>query len=172
MIMPNRIPRALKSSLAGKHKQKNGARFESALQTAFQFVGNVFGDIVEKTPEPLRVLRRGNGNTLTAFFAKKAQPDFKGALKSQGGRAFVAEAKSTEGKAISFALVKSHQMLALSRYAGTGAAVAVIVGIGGKIFLIPFAKWRLLPSTLGKRSATAQDLAPYEWHFEKGIPKF
>ena len=109
--MPNRIPRALKSSLAGKHKQKNGARFESALQTAFQFVGNVFGDIVEKTPEPLRVLRRGNGNTLTAFFAKKAQPDFKGALKSQGGRAFVAEAKSTEGKAISFALVKSHLFL-------------------------------------------------------------
>lgn len=173
MIMPKyKLPRALKSSLAGKHRQNNGARFERALQTAFSTVEILFGDIVEKTPEPLRVLRRGNGSTLTAFFEKKAQPDYKGALKTQGGRAFVAEAKSTEGHAISFALVKPHQILSLSRYEEAGAAVAVIVGIGGKIFLVPLSKWLALSAKLGKRSATAADLAAFEWRVEKGIPKF
>lgn len=163
---------AFKNKLAGKRKQWNGQANESMLSFAFTTIARKFGDVVEKTPEPLRVIKTRPNGHVEAFFAARAQPDYKGALSTQCGRAFVAEAKSTERDALAFALVKRHQIAALQKYANAGAAAAIIATIKDETFLVPLADWLALPERLGRKSARASDLAPWRWEYLRGIPKF
>lgn len=162
----------LKSSVAGKRKKWNGQANESMIAFAFTTIFRKFGDLIEKTPEPLRVIKTRPNGHVEAFFEARAQPDYKGALATQGGRAFVAEAKSTTGASLPFSLVKRHQILALRKYANTGAAAAVIATIRDETFLVPLDDWLALPERIGRKSARAQDLARWRWVFVRGIPRF
>ena len=162
----------LKSSVAGKRKKWNGDANESMLSFAFTVIARRFGDVVEKTPEPLQVIKTRPNGHVEAFFAARAQPDYKGALSTQGGRAFVAEAKSTTGSSLPFSLVKRHQILALRKYANAGAAAAVIATIRDETFLVPLDDWLALPERIGRKSARAQDIEKWRWVFTRGIPRF
>ena len=79
----------------GKVSRAKGKAFEERLDASFAYYSEKgFADI-EKTPEPMRVVKRLDyGGQFIAVFEKKAQPDYKGTLK--GGRAVMFEAKYTD----------------------------------------------------------------------------
>lgn len=141
--------------------RNNGAKFETLLERYFALQNARFGHVIEKTPEPMRVLSSTNSGVFNACFVKRAQPDFKGVLK--GGRACVLEAKSTMKNSFVFDLVKEHQIASLFKYEQAGAFAGVILALNDRqdLFLVPINDFMTLPRFLKKKSASIIDLERY-----------
>ena len=82
-----------KRQLLGKIARQKGQYFEQRLDSTFDYYRERGYAEIEKTPEPMKVIKpEGNGRFL-ACYTKKAQVDYKGTLK--GGRTVLFEAKFT-----------------------------------------------------------------------------
>ena len=77
----------------GMVNRAQGKLFEERIDAALAYYDRLGVASVEKTPEPMRPLKRLSEGRFVAVFEKPAQPDYKGTL--QGGRAVVFEAKHT-----------------------------------------------------------------------------
>ena len=69
-------------ALIGSRSRASGEYFEGMISAACQFYEEKGISVIEKTPEPMRVLKpydRKRGQFICCF-AKQAQPDFKGIL--------------------------------------------------------------------------------------------
>ena len=67
-----------KRSVIGYLNRKQGGDFEDTINAACAAYRRQGVAIIDKTPEPMRVIQSlGNGKFL-AIFTKKAQPDYKG----------------------------------------------------------------------------------------------
>lgn len=107
--------------------------------------------LIEKTPEPMRVVRSMKDNAhFTCVFEKKAQPDFKGTLR--GGRAVVFEAKFTDSGQISQSAVTDEQARRLDAHMALGARCFILVSFSFESFCaIPWAVWRDMKQLYGRK---------------------
>lgn len=127
--------------------------------------------LIDKTPEPMRPLKRLEGGRFIACFEKKAQPDFKGAVS--GGRAIAFEAKCTDGDEIRQSCVTDEQAKVLSALDRLGADCFVLVSFGFRSFArIPWATWSGMKRIYGRKYITEEEAAPFRVPFTSGFLDF
>lgn len=144
----------LKNRSAGKY-------FEISLQTAFNLAKMKGIAMIDKTPEPFRVITRQDGGKFIGCYERKAQPDYKGIVK--GGISVLIEAKYTSTDRIRQEVVAKHQAAYMAEYANFGAHCYVVVGFGsGNAYLIPFEIWQEMDKYFGRKYATEKDLDQFK----------
>lgn len=126
---------------------------------------------IDKTPEPFCIERPIGKGKFIGHFAKKAQPDFKGALK--GGKTVVFEAKYTKTDRIVQGVVSDTQYRTLNNYQRMGAECFVLVCFGfQKFYKVPWSVFKTMKTQFGRKYITVSDLARYEVVFKDGILDF
>ncbi|MBR1539917.1 MAG: Holliday junction resolvase RecU [Clostridia bacterium] len=116
--------------LQGKINRELGKIFEDTVDTICQVYELNGLARIEKTPEPMKILKYVDGGRFEAVFEKSAQPDFKGTVK--GGRTVVFDAKFTESDRIRYQVLSDHQRETLLKYSELGAIAFVLVGFANR----------------------------------------
>ena len=75
----------------GLRNREHGKAFEEDLDKTFEYYKEKGFAKIDKTPEPMKVIRSMGQGRFLACYTKAAQPDYKGLIK--GGRAVIFEAK-------------------------------------------------------------------------------
>lgn len=164
---PKKDPRR---QLQGAINRAQGGAFENAIEASCIYYKIKKRAFIEKTPEPMKILRRLLDGFLCCFL-KPAQPDYKGTLA--GGRAICFEAKNTEADKIPESRVTPAQKDALDNHLELGAACFVVISLGMQNFYrVPWKDWRSMKERLGRKYMNASDLEPYRLKFESGVIKF
>lgn len=145
----------------GKVSKAKGKAFEKMLDTTFDYYKEKgFADI-EKTPEPMRVIKRLDNGMFIAVFEKKAQPDYKGTIK--GGRSVMYESKFTSSDRMEQSRVSPGQTEYLERHYALGAKCYVIAGFeSGNTYLVPWNVWRNMKEYFGRKYIKETDLDDYK----------
>ena len=145
-----RKPPDPRRQLQGKINRAEGREFEKRIQDAFNYVNARGSALIDKTPEPLKVIRSLKGGQFIAVFDKKAQPDYKGTMK--GGRAVMFEAKYTSGDRLTADRVTDTQTEYLNKAAGLGAWCYILAGFpSGRVYKIPWEIWRDMKAYFGRK---------------------
>ena len=153
----------------GQRSRAMGKQFEDRLDESFAYYKATGFALVEKTPEPVKILSKPDKyQRFTACFAKAAQPDYKGTIK--GGRTVVFEAKFTWGQdqRIQQDAVKKGkdghdgQVEYLDRYESLGARCYILAGFAsGAVFRVPWDVWKNMKAHFGRKYVTEADLEKY-----------
>ena len=143
--------------LQGKLSRERGKSFEETVDIICQvYEKNGFARI-EKTPEPMKILKYLDGGKFEAVFEKSAQPDFKGVIK--GGRTVVFDAKYTESDRIRYQVLSDFQRETLLEYSQLGAMAFVLVGFSnGKIYKIDINEWNNMKQDFGRLYIKQEEL--------------
>jgi len=123
--------------------------------------------VIDKTPEPFRVMKKNPNGVFTGRFTALAQPDFQGTLKN--GRSIVFEAKMTLKDRIQRNVLTDTQMQALEAHEGLGAFAAVCVSISNGVYFIPWEAWRDMKDIYGHQYVTPEQIAEYEVKFDGSV---
>ena len=153
----------------GRKARADGKEFEKRLDGSFAYYKAKGFALVEKTPEPVKVLSRPDKyQRFKACFAGAAQPDYKGTIK--GGRTVVFEAKYTGGaeQKLQQDVVKKGkdgndgQAEYLDRYEALGARCYVLAGFSsGAVYRVPWDVWKNMKALFGRKYVTEADLEKY-----------
>lgn len=151
----------IQSRIRGKRARANGGYFEQLIDRECRIYEECGAAKIEKTPEPMKPLRRPNQQgQFLACYTKHAQPDYKGTLK--GGQAVVFEAKHTDADRIEKSRVTEEQMAALLSHEQLGAKSFVLISFHfERFYRVPAQVWRNMKEIYGKKSVNEKDLAPY-----------
>ncbi len=155
----------------GLISRARGKQFEENITNALDYYESIGFVKVEKTPEPMKILKSlGNGRFL-ACFEKQAQPDYKGAIA--GGRSVIFEAKFTSSDRMEQDRVLEEQEKSLEKYSAMNALCFVVAGFStGGVYRIPWAVWRDMRSHFGRKYITEADLGEYRVPISQaGFPK-
>lgn len=149
-----------KRQYIGLTSRLHGEQFENMIAKACDLYRQHDIADIEKTPEPMKVLKdMGNGRFL-ACFTKAAQPDYKGIM--QGGRAVEFEAKYTDRDRMEQSYVTPEQEERLQRAYQYGAHVFVMVAFGLlNIYRIPWDVWSGMKGKYGRKYITPADVTEY-----------
>ena len=151
----------LKNQWKGKINKANGGIFESELEMVFKSLKQKGLAIIEKTPEPMKIIKSLGNGRFEAFLEKKAQPDFKGVLEY--GQAIMIEAKYTSTDRIEQSRVSPGQADYLSVCSEIGAYCFVAVRFSsGGIYLVPWETWKKMKQLFGRKYAKETDLECWE----------
>lgn len=151
--------------------KRNGEHFERLIEITCAYYEKMGVALIQKTPEPMRVLKDLGRGQFKAVFTKKAQPDFTGTLKS--GKSVVFEAKHTERTNMPFDRINVEQERDLRIHDHLGAISFVLISFNMKNFYaVPFQEWMQLKESSGKKSVNQTDLVDYQISTEKGILNF
>lgn len=149
--------------LQGQRSRAMGKLFEDRIDASFAYYKAKGFALVEKTPEPVKILSKPDKyQRFTACFAKAAQPDYKGTIK--GGRTVVFEAKFTWSaeQRIHQSAVKEGQAEYLDRYESLGARCYIIAGFAsGAVFRVPWDTWKNMQAYLGRKYVTEASIEKY-----------
>lgn len=144
----------------GRENREAGKAFEAELDKAFSYYHEKGYAQIDKTPEPMKILKRLSQGRFTACFLKKAQPDYKGTIK--GGRSVMFEAKYTATDRIKQDAVNEEQTRYLENASLLGARCYVVVGFStGGVYRVPWKVWASMKSQFGHKYATENDLKLY-----------
>lgn len=144
----------------GLVNRAKGKQFEGRLDAAFEYYHLRGAASVEKTPEPMKVLKSLGDGRFIACFEKKAQPDYKGLIK--GGREVLFEAKFTSTDRIKQEKVKKEQGDYLDEHQALGARCYVLAGFpGGAVYRLPWDDWKNMKQLFGRKYVTEADLQKY-----------
>lgn len=143
--------------LQGMQSRAKGKNFEDLIGRSLDYYRERgFADI-EKTPEPMKVIRRLEQGRFIACFEKKAQPDYKGCVK--GGREILFEAKYTDSDRINQDRVGDLQTKYMNSHQALGARCYVIAGFrSGKAYRVPWDTWKNMKEIYGRKYVTETDL--------------
>ena len=149
--------------LQGQRSRAMGKLFEDRLDQSFAYYKAKGFALIEKTPEPIRILGKPDKNQrFTACFTKAAQPDYKGTVK--GGRTWIFEAKFTwaADQRLHQDAVKEGQAEYLDQYESLGARCYIIAGFAsGAVFRIPWDIWKNMKAHFGRKYVTEEALEKY-----------
>lgn len=149
------------NQLKGKRNRAEGKAFEDRLDEAFAYYAKTGYALIDKTPEPFKIIRRLEDTRFIGCFQKKAQPDYKGTIK--GGRSVVFEAKYTSTDRIAQDRVSNAQATYLNQAEALGARCFVIVGFrSGKAYKVPWHIWRDMKEHFGHKYLTEKEMQIYE----------
>lgn len=144
----------------GERSRTAGKNFENRLTQTFDYYKARGYAYVEKTPEPMKVLRSLEQGRFMCCFEKKAQPDYKGTLK--GGRTVMYEAKFTESDRLTQDRVSPEQSAYLDRHYDLGARCFILAGFSsGNVYCVPWPTWRDMKAKFGRKYVKETDLADY-----------
>lgn len=147
-------------SYQGMRNRAQGKLFEQRIDAALARYDRLGLATVEKTPEPMRPIKRLTEGRFVAVFEKPAQPDYKGTLK--GGRAVVFEAKHTSTGQMDQSRVTADQAKRLDRHQALGALCFVVAGFGQEdVFRVPWEVWRDMKAAFGRKYVKPIDLEAY-----------
>lgn len=150
-----------KRQLIGMQSRAKGKNFEDRLSRSFEYFRETGYADIEKTPEPMKVIKRMDGGKFIACFEKKAQPDYKGLIK--GGREILMEAKYTDSDRMLQDRVGALQTGYMTRHQELGARCFVVCGFGsGKVYKVPWDIWQTMRSRFGRKYVTEIDIKRYE----------
>lgn len=159
------------NQLRGSRNRASGEIFERYIDAACTYYEVAGKAVIEKTPEPMRVVKNIGGGKFVAYFQKKAQPDYKGTL--QEGKAIVFEAKHTDNSKIEQSRLTSVQLESLKKYAGLGARCYVLVSIQMQLFaLVPLETWQNMKDIYKRKYMTVEELKDYQVPFTNGVVRF
>jgi len=160
-------------SLQGKQSRSDGAYFEAMIEDACRFYENKGICAIDKTPEPMRILKpydRKKGQFI-ACFAKQAQPDFKGAL--QDATMVLFDAKHTDAGQIRRSVITEEQEECFERYSKMGAFCFLVISLEFKDFYrVPWVVFRDMKKIYGHKYMDRRDLFRYQIVFKNGILRF
>lgn len=143
-----------------------GAWFEKLIDSGCVYYRTQGIADIEKTPEPMKVLRpMGQGRFLAAYTAA-AQADYKGLLT--GGRAVYFEAKSTDTDRMLQSRVTPNQAERLQRAYQMGALVFVLCEIRDRYYRIPWEHWCRMKEKFGHKYLTQEDADKHDWTIRIG----
>ncbi|OFV69273.1 Holliday junction resolvase RecU [Acetobacterium wieringae] len=171
----NRENRKSREQLQGHRSRVIGKSFEEVIEAACINYRNKEIAIIEKTPEPMKVLgkvhRRGSNGRFEACFIKKAQPDFKGCLAN--GKAIVFEAKATEKDRIRKNVITDEQFEYLEGYWKMKASAFVLVCFNmERYYRVPWGIWREMEVIFGRKYLQERDLESCRVMFWNGYLDF
>lgn len=157
--------------LQGKRAKSNGKAFEELIEHSCRLIRKMGLANIQKTPEPLKPIGVLRGGQFRAIYDRQGQPDFMGTLL--GGQSIVLEAKHTSSTNIRFDSVLSHQARQLALTDELGGVAGVLISFSMKDFYhVPYATWRELEKTIGKKSLNENDLAEYRISTDNGFLDF
>lgn len=160
-------------SLIGRRSRENGQFFENMIIDSARFYENKGISVIDKTPEPMRVLGANDRNKgkFIACFEKKAQPDFKGIL--QDSTMILFDAKHTDKDRIIRTVVTDEQEKCFERYMNLGAMCFLVVSIGFEnYFRVPWVVFRDMKKIYGHAYMNKRELEPYKISFSGGVLRF
>lgn len=144
----------------GKLAKIYGQRFEARLDETFAYYDARGYASIEKTPEPMRVIKQMGEGRFLACFAKKAQPDYEGVIS--GGRAVLFEAKFTATDRIEQNRVLDNQKNYMDKRQKLGARCYVICGFQtGGVYRVPWDVWSQMKDVFGRKYVKEEDLSKY-----------
>jgi recombination protein U len=163
--------RKIKEKIQGHRSRVIGKSFEEVIEAACIHYREKEIAIIEKTPEPMKVLgkaqRRGSSGRFEACFIKKAQPDFKGCLAN--GKAVVFEAKATETERIRKNVITKEQFEYLEGYWKMKASAFVLVCFSlERYYRVPWGIWREMEVFYGRKYLREEDMESYKISFRNG----
>ena len=148
----------------GMMSRAAGKNFETIIEEACTYYRDKNIADIEKTPEPMKVIRSLGAGRFVACFEKAAQPDYKGIM--YGGWSVNFEAKETEADRLKQSCVTPDQHERLERAYQYGAYVFVLVSFGLRHFYrIPWDVWRSMKDCFGHKYITPQEAEPYRLRF-------
>lgn len=159
-----------KAIVRGHQSKESGEMFEKLIEAACRYYSQTGEAEIEKTPEPMRPIRRLKNGQFVAVFTKKAQPDYKGTLKT--GQSIVFEAKHTDTGRLRQSVVTDEQEKRLDRHFYLGAECYVLVSFGfQRFYKIPWYWFKDMKNRTGRSYIMADDseIKKYEVHFIGGV---
>ena len=152
-----------------KNRQSNaqGQHFEREILAGCRIYQQHGIAMIDKTPEPFRVLKKSQNGMFTGRFSTPAQPDFQGTLK--GGQSIVFEAKRTGKDRITRNVLTDTQMDMLEKHNRLGALCGVCVNIQDDFFFIPWNVWRDMKEMYGRQYLKAEDIEEYKVRFDGAV---
>lgn len=156
-----------KRQYQGKRSRNRGAVFEDILTASCELYKQLGLAEIDKTPEPMKILKRLENNRFMTCFLKRAQPDYKGTL--QGGKSVVFEAKHTDSEQMEQSRVTAEQVTALDRHQSCGATCFVIVSFRMTDFYrIPWDDWKNMKALFQRKYVRLEELEKYRIKQGKG----
>jgi len=158
-------------AMRGRRSRAAGEHFENLISSSLAWYESMGVAFIEKTPEPMRPLRKPNQQgQFLACYTKQGQPDFKGTLT--GGRSVVFEAKHTDGDRITYDRLTEEQVEALARHHKLGAVTFVLVSFGLQDFYrIPWKTFRDMKEIYGRKYIRQDELESCRVDFMSGVVK-
>lgn len=146
-----------KRQLQGRINHEIGEDFENRISAICEYYEQLGLARIEKTPEPMKILKHIDNGHFETVFTKMAQPDFKGCIK--GGRTVVFDAKYTTSNRITYQVLSEHQREALLIYNNLGAMSFIIVGFAtGDIYKIEIDTWSKMQQIFGRKYMLQSEL--------------
>lgn len=148
------------AQIKGIRNHDNGRAFENIILAACERYRIEGKADIDKTPEPMSIIKNMGQGKFMAHFAKKAQPDFQGTLA--GGQSICFEAKHTESAQIQQSAVTDEQAKVLSRKEKLGAECFVLVSFGFKAYYkIPWNVWENMKENFGHKYMKPEEIEKY-----------
>ena len=149
------------ATLQGMKSKSTGEYFEKIIERACKYYSDMNYAEIQKTPEPMRVIKRLDGGKFVAVFTKQAQPDYKGTLN--GGQAIVFEAKHTDSEKMLQSVITAEQEKRLNKHLDLGACCYVLVSFEFReFFFVPWAVFRAMKGIFGRKYIKPDDVREYE----------
>ena len=146
--------------LRGMKNRAEGKAFEERLDATFAYYADKGYALIDKTPEPFKIIKRLEQTRFIGCFIKRAQPDYKGTVK--GGRTVIFEAKYTSTDRITQDRVSDAQWSYMDRATALQARCYVIAGFRtNTVYRIPWSVWTSMKETFGRKYVTEADLKQY-----------
>jgi recombination protein U len=159
-----------KRQLAGLRSHRSGEEFERLVTAACRFYEDHGFCAIDKTPEPMKVLRpidRRRGE-FAACFTKQAQPDFKGILSD--GTMILFDAKHTDTDRIQRGVISDEQEACFDRYMKLGARCYVVISVRFEGFYrVPWEEFRDMKTLHGHKYMDTEELSPYGIKYREGV---
>lgn len=167
----NNMEKNYNAIMTGRRSKEAGELWEKMITEACHYY-SIRGEAeIEKTPEPMRPIRRLNGGQFVAVFTKSAQPDYKGTLKN--GHSIVFEAKHTDTDRIRREVISPEQEKRLNSHLSLGAECYVLISFRfQKFFKVPWDVFRDMKQYYGRKYVVPQDLKKYEIRYIDGVLRF
>ena len=163
--MMNKLPPlpvpSVENQKRGRRSRAKGRAFEDLLDKTFDYYAEKGFAKIDKTPEPMKVIRSMGQGRFLACYTKSAQPDYKGTIK--GGRTVIFEAKYTENGRLLQDAVSDEQAEYMEAEDQLGARCYVVCGFStGNVYRIPWGVWSNMKRIFGHKYVTEEEIKQYQ----------
>lgn len=157
----------IEKRIRGRRNNASGELFENIINGACQYYKELGVAIIEKTPEPMQILKSCGQGRFIACFKKQAQPDYKGVLCD--GRAIIFEAKHTDSGQMQESVITKTQRQNLDDFQKMGAQCFVMVSMAfEKFYRVPWEVFGDMKPRFGRKYMTERELEPYRLMEKRG----
>lgn len=157
----------IEKQIRGRRNNASGELFENIINGACQYYRELGVAIIEKTPEPMHILKSCGQGRFIACFKKQAQPDYKGVLCD--GRAIIFEAKHTDSGQMQESVITKTQRQNLDDFQKMGAQCFVMVSMAfEKYYRVPWEVFGDMKPRFGRKYMTERELEPYRLMEKRG----